>query len=87
MQGVLIRFIVKYLTTIDGKQYEVLRYDSAHEIPHIDILDPEGVTKQKIWLPHLSNEGALDYAKKDIKQHYQSYRENFIAWKNAQEKK
>ncbi len=86
LQGQLLRFVVKYIAGINDELYEVLRYDSAHGKPHIDILDPEGNVRQKIWLSHLSNEGALDYAKKDIKDNYQSYRENFILWKNKQKK-
>ena len=82
LQGQLLRFVVKYLANINDVLFEVLRYDSAHGIPHIDILDPEGYVRQKIWLSHLSNEGALDYAKKDIKDNYHSYREEFITWKN-----
>jgi hypothetical protein len=82
MRGHLFRFVVKYSTKIDDIWYEVLRYDSAHDIPHIDILDPDGEVKQKIWLSHLSNEGAVEYAKKDIRQNYVSYKENFIQWKS-----
>jgi hypothetical protein len=71
---------------IDGIEYEVLRFDGAHTMPHIDILGPDGEKKQKVFLPHLDNNTAADYAKKDIKQNYQQYRERFIQWKNKERK-
>jgi hypothetical protein len=86
MQGEVIRFVVKYLAMIDGIEYEVLRFDTAHRSPHIDILDPLGNKKQKIFLPRLTNKEALNYAQDDIKQHYKQYRERFIVWKNDLEK-
>jgi hypothetical protein len=82
VQGVVTAFVVKYITIIEDESYEVLRFDSAHETPHVDILDPDGNTRQKVWLTHLDNGAALDYAQEDIKQHYQSYRERFIQWRN-----
>ncbi len=80
-----MRFVLKYLATIDGDEFEVLRFDSAHEMPHIDILAPDGETKQKVWLSHLTNKSALTYAKEDIEQHYQLYREKFIQWKKEEQ--
>lgn len=82
LRGNLFRFVVKYLATLDGVWYEVLRYDSAHDIPHIDILDPNGDIKQKVWLSHLKLKEAVEYAKKDIVKNHLSYRENFLKWKN-----
>ena len=83
VQGFVSSFVVKYLTIIEDEEFEVLRFDSAHEVPHIDILDPDGNTRQKIWLSHLDNGMALDHSQEDIKQHYHSYRERFIEWKNS----
>jgi len=80
VKGVVTAFVVKYLAVIENVEFEVLRFDSAHETPHIDVLGPDGETKQKIWLPHLSNEKGMNYAKENIKEHYLQYRERFIKW-------
>jgi len=85
-KGKVRRFVVKFLSIIDGREYEILRFDSAHKMFHIDILGPDGEKKQKIFLPHLTNDNAVEYAKKDIKQHYKLYRERFIQWKNKEQK-
>jgi hypothetical protein len=77
---IVIAFVVKLLSVIDGKEVEILRFDSAHEHPHIDVLAPDGSTREKIWLPHLDNNRALTQAKKEIKQHYQFYRERYLQW-------
>ncbi len=84
VQGAVSSFVVKYLTIIDNVEYEVLRFDSAHETPHIDVLGPDCETKQKIWLHNLSNKEALNYAKENIKEHYQQYRERFAQWKQEE---
>jgi len=86
VKGNVTRFVVKYLAIIDGEEYEVLRFDGAHKMPHIDVLGPDGEKKQKIFLPHLNDAAALDYAQEDIKQHFQFYRERFIQWKNTEQK-
>ena len=78
-------FVVKFLAIIDGEEYEILRFDTAHRSPHIDILAPSGNKKQKIFLPRLTNKEALNYAQDDIKEHYKQYRERFIQWKNEEQ--
>ncbi|MBI5216888.1 MAG: hypothetical protein HY960_14135 [Ignavibacteriae bacterium] len=85
IQGTLTSFVVKFITIIDDEEVEILRFDSAHGMPHIDILGPDSETKQKIWLSSMSNEDALNYAKKNIKEHYQQYRERFIQWKKQKQ--
>jgi hypothetical protein len=83
--GKVTAFVVKYLATIDGEEFEILRYDSGHGVPHVDVLDPHGDTKQKIWLSDFTYKNALVHAKKDIKEHYREYRERFILWKKEEE--
>ncbi len=79
--GVVTAFVVKLLSVIDGKEVEILRYDSGHGIPHIDVLDVDGETKHKIWLYHLDNAKAFTQAKKDIEQNYIIYKERYLQWK------
>ncbi len=80
VKGEIIDFVVKYISYIDDERYEILRYDCAHEVPHIDILDPEGNTIDKQWLPHLNFKQALTSARYDIEHNYIFYRERFIKW-------
>jgi hypothetical protein len=75
-------FVVKYLSMIDGEEIEILRYDSGHNCPHIDVLDSDGETKEKVWLNYLSNAQALTFARDDIERNYLQYRERFLQWKN-----
>lgn len=84
IKGRVSEFVVKYITFIEGEMFEVLRFDSAHGTPHIDVIAPDGETKQKIWLEQLSNERALEYAVNDIKDHYSDYRDKFLQWKSEQ---
>ena len=81
-QGEVMSFVVKYLTIIDGEEVEILRYDSAHETPHIDFLDVDGKTREKVWLHYLNNAQALTFARDDIERNYQQYKERYLRWKN-----
>ncbi len=80
-QGKVIEFVIKYIAVIEGEEKEILRYDSGHEIPHLDILGYAGEVRQKVWLPHLTFAQALTQARQDIEENYMLYRERFLRWK------
>ncbi|MBI4684766.1 MAG: hypothetical protein HY755_06165 [Nitrospirae bacterium] len=65
--------MVKLIVSIGGRLYEVVRYDSAHECPHKDVLDPNGAIKRKIWYNLLDNKQALDIAVRDLKDNADIY--------------
>ncbi|MBI4529413.1 MAG: hypothetical protein HY695_36915 [Deltaproteobacteria bacterium] len=48
-QGRVIRFMVQFETFVEGKWLPVIRYDTAHGLPHVDRTLPDG-TIEKIPL-------------------------------------
>lgn len=61
----------------------VVRYDSAHDRPHRDILDPHGETVTKEWLDELldhtvSMAEGLNYGRDDLKRNWRTYRDTFL---------
>ncbi len=62
---------------IDGKWYEIRRYDTAHGTPHIDVLNWRGKTKDKIWMPQLPPGEAMTFAIDDIKTNFKTYIRRF----------
>ena len=57
-----------------------IRFDSAHDCPHKDILDIEGNVIGKTWFEFLDNKQALDLAIKDLKDNHDIYIERFKIW-------
>lgn len=80
LKGNVVLFVVKYIAIIDNKEYEIIRFDSAHDVVHIDILLPNGSTKRKVWLPYLDNARGLTHAQEDIQLNYKFYLERFTKW-------
>jgi hypothetical protein len=50
-EGVVTDFVIQYEAEIDGKWHEIVRYDTAHDRPHKDVLHPDG-TETKEEFPH-----------------------------------
>lgn len=72
-------FTVQYETTIDEERVPVVRYDTAHGRPHRDLLDRQGRTVGKRFLPeHWTIKEALNHARKDIGDNWGDYRERFM---------
>jgi hypothetical protein len=78
--GWVINFVVKLIMVFGGMHYEVVRYDSAHDCPHKDILDIDRSVKRKVWFELLDNKQALDLAIKDLKDNHELYVERFLRW-------
>lgn len=76
-QGILVRYVVKLVC--NGYQ-EVIRFDSAHDCPHKDILGVDGKVKRKVWFELLDNKQGLDLAIKDLKDNYELYVERYLKW-------
>jgi hypothetical protein len=79
-RGEVISFTVKLLCDIGGQRYEVVRFDSAHDYPHKDILDTAGNVVRKVWYYYFSNSEVVTLAIADIKEHYEFYRERYTKW-------
>ena len=78
--GIIVNFVVKLVVCLENMYYEIVRYDSAHDCPHKDILDEEGQVIRKIWFELLDNKQALDMAIKDLKDNHEIYQERFVKW-------
>jgi len=80
VQGLLVRFVVKLVHKYRDKFYEIIRFESAHNCPHKDILDIDGSVKRKVWFEMLDNKQALDMAIQDLKDNYEMYLERYEKW-------
>ncbi len=70
------RFSVQYLAKIGGKWHPVLRFDTAHGQPHMDIVYPDG-TKETRFYPFHDYNTAFTYAITYVKEHWQEFRERY----------
>jgi hypothetical protein len=83
-RGEVTAFVVQLECNIgDGRWLPVVRYDSAHDRPHRDILDPSGETIKKEWLDELlghdvSMAEGLTYGQDDLKCNWPIYRDTFL---------
>ncbi|MFZ4857084.1 MAG: DUF7718 family protein [Desulfuromonadaceae bacterium] len=78
--GILIKYVVKLVIKQKDGYHEVIRFDTAHECPHKDIIGENGKVKRKVWFELLDNKQGLDVAIKDIKDNHELYVERYIKW-------
>ena len=78
--GVLLSYVVKLVVRQDDGYHEIIRFDTAHDCPHKDILGIDGKVKRKIWFEMLDNKQGLDVAVKDLKDNYLLYIERYLKW-------
>lgn len=83
-RGRVILFTLQLETLIDDHWLPVVRYDNAHGQAHIDYIDPEDVTYEKVWLnlrePY---NDAFTMAENDLKVTYLAHRARFISQRNG----
>ncbi|MFZ4854812.1 MAG: DUF7718 family protein [Desulfuromonadaceae bacterium] len=79
-QGILITYVVKLVLKQDDGYHEIIRFDTAHDCPHKDILGIDGKVKRKVWFEMLENKQGLDIAVKDLKDNYEMYIERYMKW-------
>jgi len=79
-KGIVVSFTVQLKCRIEGNWYEVVRYDSGHDVPHKDIILPDGSVGRKIWYRYLNNNQALDFAIDEITEQYEFLRWRFEQW-------
>lgn len=83
-RGEVTKFVVQLEYNVgDEKWLPVVRYDSAHDRPHRDTLDPNGETIKKEWLDELLGHAvnmaeALNYGQDDLKRNWPTYRDTFL---------
>ena len=74
--GVITDFVIQYEAEIDGKWHEIVRYDTAHDRPHKDVLHPDG-TETKEEFPYYANAEVMTLGQNDIRKNWRIYREQY----------
>ena len=75
--GRIVRFSIQYEALIDGKWHPIVRYDTAHNRPHKDLLHPD-TPQEKIEYYGYTREEVLTIGERDIKTNWESYRLQYI---------
>ncbi|MEX1117299.1 MAG: hypothetical protein WEB60_00755 [Terrimicrobiaceae bacterium] len=71
--GKVESFAVILVAFVDGSWINITRYDSAHGIPHRDILGKRKGLLEKEWFFGSSNLEVFEYAICDLQSHAQEY--------------
>ena len=79
----VVQFAVQYLASIEGEWQPLVRFDTAHGRPHMDISHPDG-SQETRELPFDNYNTALSYAINHVKTRWQFYREQHERWKHGQ---
>ncbi len=74
--GQITRFVVRLMKTADP-DVNVARYDTAHGMPHRDLLGRKKGLLRKDWLVGMSFKEALQFAVSDLKMNYERYDQIF----------
>lgn len=69
-------FSVQYLAEFESTWHPVVRFDTAHGAPHMDVMWPTG-NRETRDLKGLDNRDALTYALGDIDSRWEFYRERY----------
>ena len=77
----VVEFSVQYRARIQGEWQAIVRFDTAHGYAHKDISRPDG--SQEAQELKLDDYGiALTLALRDVKMHWEFYRERYERWRN-----
>ena len=79
VRGRVVSFVVRLMRQTGDRWVNVVRYDTAHGVPHRDVLDKRERILHEDWLVGMTFEEALTHAKDDLLQNYERYIENFEA--------
>ena len=71
--GRVVTFVVRLMRVDPSGDRVLSRFDTAHGLPHHDLLTPKGNLAKKVWLDELSFDDALSYAIKHFKEHHADY--------------
>jgi hypothetical protein len=72
-------FVAQLEYFVNDKWYSVIRYDTAHEFAHRDILRPDG-SQDKQPMPVTDYNEALTYAQQDLMANFRRYCDRFKGW-------
>jgi len=72
----IVDFSVQYLAKIREQWRPIVRFDTAHGRPHMDISHPDG-TQETRDIHFYNYNVALTYATKNIQERWEFYRERY----------
>lgn len=72
-RGAIVEFRIQYEAFIEGRWHPIVRYDSAHGLPHRDILHPNN-PETKEWHRGYRNADVLSIGQRDIVTNWPKYR-------------
>ena len=75
-RGKIVRFRIQYEALILGKWRAIIRYDTAHGIPHKDILHPNG-EQTKVMYSGYDNAVVLTLGQLDIVDNWLAHRARY----------
>ena len=75
----ILVFAVQLECLFGDQWHPVVRYDTAHDFAHRDVMRPDGGT-EKTALPFSDYNQALTFAHEDIKANWQIYRDSYQRW-------
>jgi hypothetical protein len=79
VQGKVLKFVVQLECLIEGVWTAVIRYDTAHDFAHCDVLHPYETTLKTRMSTQDYNE-ALTFAIDDLTQNWTAYRRRYEQW-------
>jgi hypothetical protein len=75
----LTHFVEQYFALIDGEEREVMRFDTAHDFAHRDLLAGDGSTILKTPMrPDIDHATAMTDAIEDLRDNWERYRADFL---------
>ncbi len=76
--GRLVSFLLQYETVLNGEIAPITRYDTAHGVPHQDILDRRQRIVEKRWLYEVRLKDAFRRGDKDLRANCCRYKDTFL---------
>ena len=77
VKGRVVSFVVRLMVTISGREYNVVRYDTAHGAPHRDTLGLKQGVQKKDWFFDQPLDTVLQTAITDLKRNHEKYCEEY----------
>ncbi len=78
VRGLVVRFSVVLLAFLDGDWIDITRYDTAHGIPHRDILGKKQGLRFKRWMNDVQFNQAFDYAIRDCTENAETHLADYL---------
>jgi len=76
-KGEVKRIVVQFESRIHDKWVPIIRFDTAHDFFHKDIMNPDK-TKVQIKISSFNLNDALTYAELDLKNNWQRYKAQYL---------